>query len=99
MTVMTIGFRQYFKTTAKIDSQINDRCRRREMVVLTATCKNGLIQLDQRLPDDLEGKQIQVMVQEVLPIVRKRRQAGSAAGQIWIAPDFDAPLDDFQEYM
>ncbi len=69
------------------------------MVVLTATCKNGLIQLDQRLPDDLEGKQIQIVVQEMLPIVRKRRQAGSAAGQILMAPDFDAPLDDFQDYM
>ena len=69
------------------------------MVVLTATCRNGLIQLDQRLPDNLEGKQIQIMVQEVLPIVRKRRQAGSAEGQIVMAPDFDAPLDDFQDYM
>ena len=69
------------------------------MVVLRATCRNGLIQLDQRLPDDLEGKQIQVVVQEVLPIVRRRRQAGSAAGQIVMAPDFDAPLDDFQDYM
>ena len=69
------------------------------MVVLTATCRNGLIQLDQRLPDDLEGKQIQVVVQEVLPIVRKRRQAGSAEGQIVMAPDCDAPLDDFQDYM
>ena len=68
------------------------------MVVLTATCRNGLIQLDQRLPDDLEGKQIQVVVQELLPIVRKRRQAGSAEGQIVMAPDFDAPLDDFQDY-
>ena len=73
--------------------------RRNEMVVLRATCRNGLIQLDQRLPDDLEGKQIQVVVQEVLPIVRRRRQAGSAAGQIVMAPDFDAPLDDFQDYM
>ena len=73
--------------------------RRDKMVVLTATCRNGLIQLDQRLPDNLEGKQIQIMVQEVLPIVRKRRQAGSAAGQIVMAPDFDAPLDDFQDYM
>ena len=69
------------------------------MVVLTATCRNGLIQLDQRLPDNLEGKQIQVMVQEVLPIVRKRRQACSAEGQIVMAPDCDAPLDDFQDYM
>ena len=69
------------------------------MVVLTATCRNGVIQLDQRLPDELEGKKIQVMVQEVVTPIRKRRQAGSAAGQIWMASDFDAPLDDFQEYM
>ena len=86
------------KSNAKMDLQINDRYRRNEMIVLTATCRNGIIQLDQRLPDNLEGKKIQVMVQEVLPIVRKRRQAGSAAGQIWMAPDFDAPLDDFQDY-
>jgi antitoxin (DNA-binding transcriptional repressor) of toxin-antitoxin stability system len=26
-------------------------------------------------------------------------QAGSAAGKIWMAPDFDAPLDEFKEYM
>ncbi len=26
-------------------------------------------------------------------------QAGSAAGKVWMAPDFDAPLEDFKEYM
>lgn len=26
-------------------------------------------------------------------------QAGSLPGKIWMAPDFDAPLDDFMEYM
>lgn len=26
-------------------------------------------------------------------------QAGSAKGKIWMAPDFDTPLDDFKEYM
>ena len=29
----------------------------------------------------------------------KVREAGRRAGQIWIADDFDAPLDDFKEYM
>jgi prevent-host-death family protein len=29
---------------------------------------------------------------------RKRRQFGSAAGKIHLAPDFDAPLDDFADY-
>jgi antitoxin (DNA-binding transcriptional repressor) of toxin-antitoxin stability system len=24
--------------------------------------------------------------------------AGSARGKIWMAPDFDAPLEDFKEY-
>jgi antitoxin (DNA-binding transcriptional repressor) of toxin-antitoxin stability system len=30
---------------------------------------------------------------------KKHRKAGSAAGQIVMAPDFDEPLDDFKEYM
>ena len=30
------------------------------------------------------------------PVLRK---AGLRQGQIWISDDFDAPLDDFREYM
>ena len=26
-------------------------------------------------------------------------KAGSAKGKIWMAPDFDQPLEEFQEYM
>jgi antitoxin (DNA-binding transcriptional repressor) of toxin-antitoxin stability system len=26
-------------------------------------------------------------------------KAGTAKGKIWMAPDFDAPLEDFKEYM
>jgi prevent-host-death family protein len=26
-------------------------------------------------------------------------KAGRAAGKVWMAPDFDAPLEDFKEYM
>lgn len=29
----------------------------------------------------------------------KKRQAGSAKGKYTIAPDFDAPLEDFKDYM
>jgi antitoxin (DNA-binding transcriptional repressor) of toxin-antitoxin stability system len=28
-----------------------------------------------------------------------RCTAGSAKGKIWMAPDFDAPLEEFKEYM
>jgi Protein of unknown function (DUF2281) len=31
--------------------------------------------------------------------IPKRRQRGSAKGQIWMAADFDEPLEDFKEYM
>ena len=42
-----------------------------------------------------------VMVQLVPVALAKpqNRQAGSARGLIKMAPDFDAPLDDFREYM
>lgn len=29
---------------------------------------------------------------------KKPRTLGSAKGKIWIAPDFDEPLDDFKDY-
>ena len=28
-----------------------------------------------------------------------KRKAGNAKGKIWMSEDFDAPLDDFKEYM
>jgi hypothetical protein len=51
------------------------------------------------LPPELEGKQIRLVVEEVPSSPKKRRQSGSAKGQIWMSPDFDEPLEDFQEYM
>jgi hypothetical protein len=30
---------------------------------------------------------------------RRRGALGSLTGQVWMAPDFDAPLDDFRDYM
>lgn len=30
---------------------------------------------------------------------RKKRKAGSAKGEIFMADDFEAPLEDFAEYM
>jgi hypothetical protein len=55
--------------------------------------------LSQTLPPEWEGKQIRLVVEEVPSSSSKRRQSGSAKGQIWISPDFDEPLEDFQEYM
>lgn len=35
----------------------------------------------------------------VSPSRRLQPRAGSLEGQIWLAPDFDAPLDDFKDYV
>jgi hypothetical protein len=69
------------------------------MIIVTGTCQNGEIKLNQMLPPELEGKQIRLVVEEVPFSPKKRRQSGSAKGQIWMSPDFDEPLEDFQEYM
>ena len=68
------------------------------MIVLKAMYRDGVIELEQPLPEEFEGKQIQI--EEIKEEPKKpRRQAGTLAGQIWIAPDFDELLDDFVEYM
>jgi prevent-host-death family protein len=52
----------------------------------------------------LSGTEV-VIAKDNKPLVRlvpvsgaRRRAPGSAKGQITIAPDFDAPLDDFADY-
>ena len=55
----------------------------------------------------LEGEEVIIadQGQPLAKLVRSERtrwpcKAGSAKDKIlWIAPDFDAPLDDFEEYM
>lgn len=46
----------------------------------------------------IKDNQQAVKLTPVLP-VKRRRQPGSAKGLITIADDFDAPLEDFEEYM
>ena len=61
----------------------------------------------QKLVDDAQqGKTVLILdeqeraVQLVpVPATAKVRKAGSARGQIRMAPDFDTPLADFAEYM
>ena len=53
----------------------------------------------------LEGETIVIMrdaehMVQLMPLAseKRKRKAGSAKGLISIAPDFDAPLPDFDEY-
>lgn len=69
------------------------------MIILTGTCQNGKIKLSQSLPPELEGKEVRLVVEEVSNTSKKRRKSGSAKDQIWMSPDFDEPLEDFEKYM
>jgi antitoxin (DNA-binding transcriptional repressor) of toxin-antitoxin stability system len=63
-------------------------------------------QITQLLQSTLSGEEI-IITRDNQPILKliqfdpppKRRQRGSAKGQIWIAPDSDEPLEDFKEHM
>ena len=49
----------------------------------------------------LIGKQVEIIVLETAAKTGPRSgpKAGSAKGMVTMAPDFDAPLDDFAEHM
>jgi antitoxin (DNA-binding transcriptional repressor) of toxin-antitoxin stability system len=61
-------------------------------------------QITQLLQSALQGEEIIITRddQPILklvqfPLTQKRRQRGTAKGQIWMAPDFDEPLEDFEK--
>jgi antitoxin (DNA-binding transcriptional repressor) of toxin-antitoxin stability system len=63
-------------------------------------------QIIELLQSALRGEEI-IITRDNHPILKliqvssqpKRRQRGSAKGQIWMAADFDEPLEDFKEYI
>jgi antitoxin (DNA-binding transcriptional repressor) of toxin-antitoxin stability system len=62
-------------------------------------------QITELLQSALRGEEI-IITRDNHPILKliqvssqpKRRQRGSARGQIWMAADFDEPLEAFKEY-
>jgi hypothetical protein len=52
------------------------------------------------VPEELRHTKVKVTATlEPVSASAPRPQFGSLAGKIWMAPDFNAPLDDFKEYM
>ena len=65
---------------------------------IPGTYENGQIRLEEPPPTDKPMRVIVTFTEEVAPAPR-RRQAGVLSGKIWMADDFDAPLDDLSESM
>ena len=63
-------------------------------------------QLERVIQTALDGEEVVITqdhaaVLKLVPVPRPngRRQAGTAKGQVFMSEDFDAPLEDFNEYM
>lgn len=63
-------------------------------------------ELPQLIEAALRGEQIVIAQDDEhavrlvpVPIKRRMRRAGTGKGLFTLSPDFDAPLDDFKEYM
>lgn len=75
--------------------------------MVMVTLKEAAAQLEQLFESALKGETVVIVgddqQQQIELVVKEReiekRQFGSAKGLIWMADDFDAPLDDFAEYM
>ncbi len=74
---------------------------------MTVTLEEAASQLESLVKEAATGEEITITDGEI-PLAkivaaqapkRQPRQPGSARGMIWMAPDFDAPLEDFKDYM
>jgi hypothetical protein len=72
-----------------------------EIATLPESAQILLLQLIQLLKQPPSTDQYRHLFQlsptESQPNTPQRRQRGSAQGQIWMAPDFNEPLSDFQD--
>ena len=62
---------------------------------------NHQIELDEQLPNNAPSRVRVIVLYEETGAngdSKKRRKAGSAEGLIKMSDDFDAPLEDFEEY-
>lgn len=67
---------------------------------LKGTYENGQITLEETPPTTKPVQVVVTFLEELDPAPpRKKRQAGTMKGQIWMSDDFDEPLDDLKDYM
>ena len=72
------------------------------LTAIQGTYENGQIIWDEPPPVQKRTKVIVTFLEEHTPDttnMAKKRQGGSMKGEVWIADDFNDPLDDLKEYM
>lgn len=60
---------------------------------------NGVVKFDEAPPTLKRVKVLVTFLEEGEMIKLPKRKAGGLAGQIWMAEDFNEPLEDLNDYM
>jgi len=68
------------------------------LTTIKGTYVNGHIVLDEMPPIQSKSKVVVTFLEEISPIVQKRR-LGSLKGKIGIPDNFNEPIDDLKDYM
>ena len=59
----------------------------------------GVIRIPDSAKGQLEGKvKVIILSEGIAKLAKKAPKLGGWEGNIWMADDFDAPLEDFEEY-
>ena len=73
---------------------------------MTVTLEEATAQLESLVKEAAQGEEITIVngdtpLAKIVAAVPPKRRArfGSAQGSVWMAPDFDEPLEDFKDYM
>lgn len=68
---------------------------------IKGTYENGRVILNETPKTDHKVNVIVTFLEEdfIQTLPKKKRQAGVLSGKVWMADDFNAPLDDLKDYM
>jgi hypothetical protein len=68
------------------------------LIAVNGIYENGHIILDEN-PDFNKKMKVIVTFTEEVFVPKEKRQSGILNGKVWMADDFNSPLDDLKEYM
>jgi hypothetical protein len=90
-----LQYTRYTATTIRIKSI---EASMSSLPIVNAHFDGQVIVPDQPLPL-LPGEKLRVTIEreQLVEPKQERRQAGSARGQVWMSPDFDALIPEFEE--
>lgn len=70
------------------------------LTAITATYENGQITWDEPPPTQKKARVVVTFLDEEVPAssLPRKRQGGSMKGEVWMADDFNEPLDGLSDY-